>query len=122
MSDNTSDTSGLLRYRLWILVRAPEWEHDISFNAYGPVLPRIGERLEFSGEFDEELTVRVTEVDHNWYLAGAGVGTPAVTVAAEISDSRSLELAIRLAEDSAALTAWVSKFPYLQPVDFTTEL
>ncbi|WP_280357500.1 hypothetical protein [Nocardia otitidiscaviarum] len=119
MPDKTYDTSGLLRYRIWIRVVAPEWEHEITFNAYGPAVPRVGERLVFHGDFNEELTARATEIDHSWHRP-AYLANPVVTVAAEVVEG--LELAIRLADSPDALGAWVRKFPYLEPIDPTTEV
>ncbi|WP_067687040.1 hypothetical protein [Nocardia jejuensis] len=122
MPENTSGTEGLVRYRVSILVEMPDGEDEIAFNAYGPVLPRTGERLEIDGVPGEALSVLITGVDHQWYLSGGGVDKPAVTVAGEIADSYGHELAQRLVNDPGALKAWVSNFPYLEPVDFARAL
>ncbi|MEV6071855.1 hypothetical protein AB0L82_35400 [Nocardia sp. NPDC052001] len=122
MADNAFDTSGLLRYRIWILVQTPEWEDAVSFNAYSAALPRTGERLTFSGSFGQEPEVQVTEVEHHWRRHDStGSASPSFTVAAEVIENGA-EWAVRMVEDRDALTAWLSGFPYLEPVDYTTEV
>ncbi|MEU6586882.1 hypothetical protein [Nocardia sp. NPDC046763] len=121
MSDSTVGTDGLLRYRVWILVERADGDDSISFNAYGPVLPRIGERLEINGVIGEDLSILVTAIDHDWFLSGEDTDSLPVTVVGEIMNHHGQKLANRLVNEPGALKAWLSRFPLLEPVEDALE-
>ncbi|PXX52768.1 hypothetical protein DFR70_13016 [Nocardia tenerifensis] len=120
MPDNTSRTDGLLRYRIFLIVETSDGEDTLSFNAYGHVLPRIGEELELEGG-DGELSVTVTNVDH-WFHAGEDLDHPGVTVTGGLVGNPNQELVNRLINEPGALKAWHAPFPRLEAVDFTPKL
>lgn len=119
LSDNAYGTGALLRYRVWILVEGPDGEGAITFNAYGPALPRVGERLNFNGKFGDELSVVVTEIDHTWFRAGESTRDLGVTVAAELTAPRNQTLAVRLMDDIEATAEWVGQFAHLEAMDWS---
>lgn len=117
MPYNAFDSNGLLRYRIWIRVEVDDGEDMIAFNALGPVVPRIGEELGFNPRGEEDLSVVVTDVEHNWFLAGDDTATPQTTVWTKPVDHSSKERLTRLWTEPGALKAWVSQFPLLEQTD-----
>ncbi|MFB7837750.1 hypothetical protein ACWIGW_44230 [Nocardia brasiliensis] len=120
MPDNTSSTDGLVRYRIFIIIEMPDGDETVSFNAYGQLLPRIGEELELEGGNGESLCVLITGVDH-WFFAGEDRGHPGVTVTGGLAGGFDRELAHRLATEPGALKTWLDPFPLLEAVDFAPQ-
>ncbi|MEV0468208.1 hypothetical protein AB0I30_08305 [Nocardia tengchongensis] len=114
-----SAATAVVRYSVYVPVPSlPEEDCDdlaLQFVVNGPVVPRVGERLEFDGARGNNLSLVVSEVSHTFGIKSPGATDRAkVFVTADIDDSPLSIAGARKLLEPAALYQWVSEFEMLE--------
>lgn len=106
-----------LEYEVIVLV--PGAERSIQFFVNGMTrLPRPGEKLDFDGPENDNLTLLVTEVRHAFSVRHAAEVRVYAVLDHEHSDPEDLALAQRLL-DAPELKRWTGHFAMLRPDEDT---
>ncbi len=118
-AESAAVTTAVVRYMVWIPVPAlPEEDRDdlvVQFMVNGPIVPRVGERLEFDGPGGRNLSLVVSGVEHAFLIKSAQTAEQTqVVVTAELGESSPLIDTARELLEPAALYRWVSHFEQLE--------
>ncbi|MFE3195875.1 hypothetical protein ACFXHA_43230 [Nocardia sp. NPDC059240] len=117
--ESAGAATAVVRYGIFISVPAlAEDDGDdlvLQFVVNGPVVPRVGERLEFDGPEGRNLSLVVSEVEHAFLIKSAtSAERTTVLVTAEIDSSTPVIDTARELLEPAVLQRWLSHFEQLE--------